>query len=80
MGLAETGTLLPQLGHEGSIASNEEVPGGNGGRGELAVMLVVVYSELVDHPWRVVTSSRRMCLSEEPDMTMGGLKSIAAIL
>ena len=34
----------------------------------------------VDQPWSVETSSRRMCLSDEPDITNGCLKSIEAML
>ena len=34
----------------------------------------------VDQPWEVVMSKRRRCLSEEPETTRGGVKSIDAIL
>lgn len=34
----------------------------------------------VDQPCKVVTSKRRRCLSEEPEITKGGEKSIDAIL
>lgn len=34
----------------------------------------------VDQPWDVEISSMRRCLSDEPERTKGGLKSIDAIL
>jgi hypothetical protein len=38
------------------------------------------YSGEVDQPWRDVISNRRRCLSEDPERTYGGLKSIEAML
>ena len=34
----------------------------------------------VDHPREVMMSKRRRCLSEEPETTKGGAKSMEAIL
>lgn len=38
------------------------------------------YSGDVAQPWKFVISKSLICLSEDPDMIIGGLKSIDAIL
>ena len=50
------------------------------GRGVLLAGVAPSYSGEVDQPWRLVMSKRRRCLSDDPERTMGGLKSMDAIL
>jgi hypothetical protein len=50
------------------------------GSGALLAGVAPSYSGEVDQPWRLVMSKKRTCLSDDPERTIEGLKSMDAIL